>query len=289
MIYFHNTSKQKEFERKGFTIIDLLSDKEVNQLRDYYFLKKEEHTIVKTKMHSTCDTNNLSLIKQTDTLVEKIVLEKIKKHIKSFTPLFASILVKESGEGSETGFHQDPTLVDNHSNYVSANVWIALQDTNTNNGNLSVVEGSHRLSKNMLVATPKHPTIYEKFSDKLALHATELPIKAGQAIVLDNKLIHGATPNFSNTERLAVIYAVKSEESPWCFYYKENESNNVEKFHFDKEAFANLVKNQKPKFGKKVEIFDKDFPQLSYEEFKEILKQNKKNNIFNKFRKWLKI
>jgi hypothetical protein len=289
LIYFKDISKQEEFELHGFTVIDLLNSNEVDKLKEYYFKNKEKHITVKEKMHSTCDTNNLDLIKQTDAFVESVVLGKVRNHIKSFSPLFASVLVKENGEGSETGFHQDPTLVDNDSNYVSANVWIALQDTNTKNGNLCVIKKSHKLTSKMLVVTPKYPTIYEKFREKLSGYSTELPIKAGQAIVLDNKLIHGATANFSDTERLAVIYAIKSEKSPWCFYYNESESNQIEKFHLDKEAFANLIKDKRPMLGKKVETFHYDFPQISYEEFKVFFKQNNKNYILNKLRKWLKI
>lgn len=289
MIYFHNIAKQNQFERDGYTIIDLLSIEKVNELKNFYFQNKAAHLAVKDKMHSTCDTNNLDLILKTDEQIQKLVLPEVEKHLSSFTPLFGSFLVKEAGKGSETGFHQDPTLVDKAA-YVSANIWISLQDTFTKNGNLTVVKGSHRLG-NILVATPKFPTIFEKFRDSIGLYATELPVKAGQAIVLNNKLIHGATPNLTNEERIATIIAVKSEAAAWSFFFMEKESDhkNIEKFTLNKTAFANLVKNKRPELGKFEGLVSHDFPQISFDEFKTFMHKNyQTESPFNKIKRWWK-
>lgn len=289
MIYFQNIAKQNQFEKDGYTIIDLLSIEKVNELKDFYFQNKAAHLAVKDKMHSTCDTNNLDLILKTDEQIQSLVVPEVEKHLSSFTPLFGSFLVKEAGKGSETGLHQDPTLVDKRE-YVSANIWIALQDTFTKNGNLSVVKGSHRLG-DILVVTPKFPTVFENFQDKISAYVTEIPVKKGQAIILNNKLIHGATPNLTKEERIATILAVKSEKAVWSFYFMEKENNhqNIEKFTLNSAAFAHLVKNERPALGKLEGTITHDFPQISFEEFKAFMHENyQSESVVNRLKRWWK-
>lgn len=274
MIYFFDKTLQEKFERDGFVVVDLLNRDEVQQLRDFYFNNKESHLEVLTKMHSTCDTNNLDLILKSDELIKKIYTPKLDKILKSYESLLGGYLVKEIGENSETGFHQDPTLV-NENKYISANVWVALQDTNSVNGNLRVIKGSHRMG-DILVATPAFPTIFESFKDDLVDYATEIPVKAGQAIILDNKLIHGATENLTNEERIAVVMAIKSKAAEWSFYYldPENDQNKVEKFKIDFNSFSKLVKNNRPPEAEFLGFIDHNFVQLSKDEFLKFMKDN---------------
>lgn len=288
LIYFHDITKQQEFERDGYTIIDLLSVEKVDAVKKFYLENKEAHLEVKEKMHSTCDTNNLQLIYQTDEFIQKQILPEVKKHLKSFTPLFGSFLVKEPGNGSETGFHQDPTLV-NKPEYVSANIWIALQDTNRKNGNLKLVRGSHRLG-DILVVTPQFPVIFEKFKGDIGKYASEIPVKEGQAIVLNNKLIHGATPNLTQQERIATILAVKSEAAKFVFHYLEPNSDfdKIEQYELTRDSFAQLIKNKRPENAKFIGHIEHTFPQMEKETFIQFMHENYQTESWiNKLKRWL--
>lgn len=286
MINFSNIENQHQFERDGYTIIDLLEAEEVDALRAFYFENKANHLVVNDKMHSTSDTQNTSLILSVDKKIKKIIVPKLERALTEFDLLIGGFLVKEPGQGSATGFHQDPTLVDSLE-HVSANVWIALQDTNHANGNLSVVKGSHRLG-DMMVVTPIFPTIFRDFEKELKYFTTELPIKAGQAIILNNKLIHGASVNQTKEERLAIVLAIKSKSANWSFHYLDPEHKNskIERFRIDLESFASLKKNNRPENGAFIEYIDFDFPRISFEEFKYFMHDNYGTNaLFPKLKR----
>lgn len=264
MIVFKNKELQRQFERDGFAVADLLSVQEVADLRHLYYDTKSSHLSVTEKMHSTCDTGNLKLVLQVDDKLKSVILPKLDTILESYEPLLGSFLVKETGDGSETGFHQDPTLVEDRQ-FTSGNVWVALQDTNSHNGNLRVIKGSHRMV-DTLIATPNCPVSYGSFRHRLLEFATEIPVKAGQAIFLNHKLIHGATPNHSQEERIAAIIAIKSAAAQWRFLYMDS-NDRVEAYRIDTRSFASLIKNQRPTEAEFLGHIAFDFPQISEEAF----------------------
>ena len=288
MIAFVNIENQRQFEQDGYTVIDLLDANQVEKLRSLYFSTKIAHAVVQEKMHSTSDTHNVDLILQMNEDIQRVVSPVLPKQLKSFDMLIAGFLVKEPGEGSETGFHQDPTLVDSM-DFVSANIWIPLQDTNHENGNLRLVKGSHRLA-DMLVVTPQFPTVHDLFNEKLIEYATEVPVKAGQAIILNNKLIHGASTNQTDEERIAIVMAIKSQAASWSFHYMDPmaEVKQIEQFRIDTLSFASMKKNQRPEHAEFIGYIDFDFPQLSYADFKTFMDKNYgANSLFSRIKRKL--
>lgn len=274
MIQFKLKKLREKFKRDGFVKIDLLNKLEVEQLRNLYFDHKAEHISVDEKMHSTTDTEDLNLILKLDREVKKIVLPRLEEHIQDLDCLLSSFLVKESGENSETGFHQDPTLV--HPNeYVSANVWVALQDTERINGNLLLLKGSHRIV-DCIVVTPDFPPYFKNFRNELIAYATEVPAKAGQTIIFDNKLVHGATPNFSGKERIASVLSIKSKPANWNFFYLQpgERSNKIEQYVIDYQSFAAMKKNGRPEKADFLGHYDYTFPILEFDEFKRFMRKN---------------
>jgi hypothetical protein len=276
MPLFKDKNLQHQFERDGFVVTDLLNAKEVEELRAFYLERQAAHLSVEDKMHSTCDTGKLELILEVDQKLKAVILPKVDLLLESYDVLLGSYLVKEIGDGSETGFHQDPTLVDEQQ-YTSGNVWVALQDTDSQNGNLRVVKGSHRMI-DTLIATPNCPVSYGSFRHRLLEFSTEVPVKAGQAIVLNHKMIHGATANHSNQERIAALIAIKSKAAKWRFLYLEpgNSNDQIEDYRLDAHSFATLIKNQRPTDAEFLGYISHDFPQLTEKEFVRFMQTGKR-------------
>lgn len=266
MIRFKDKEKEKQFYNNGYVVIDILSDDEIAQLKKLYFNHKEKHLSNKETTHSTCDTNNPDLIKYIDKEVAKILLPKAKKVLYDFDYMLSVFLTKEPGSKNTTGFHQDPTLIDKE-NAVSANIWIPLQDVNADNGCLRFIKGSHKFG-NLLVVTPDFPTFYEKFENNLSHFETQVFMKAGQGIVFDNKIIHGATANHLKTERLAIVSVIKSAGCDWVYYYmdKEKGATKIEKYVMDYENYVRYPKGRRPQTKLIGEISHK-FEQASFVQF----------------------
>lgn len=121
--------------------------------------------------------------------------------------MITSSLLGKSGYGKgDLPLHQHFNFMDETKYLPALVVWCPLVDTDESNGNLHVVSGTHRL--------PKFPRAYTE-TEKSDLHysaacwrifndrAEAVPAKAGEAIVMDNSLIHGSPPILSDKTRIA--------------------------------------------------------------------------------------
>ena len=249
MLKLRDKKRERDFARDGFVTFPLLNGEEVKQLRDIYFHYKDRHLTQQGILHSTSDTNDYDLISQINRKITEIMTPAVDRILEDYEPLIAGFLTKEIGDVSATEFHQDPTLVDENE-FVSANVWVALQDTQAANGNLRVVKGSHRL-KPCIRATPDCPMAFRLIKNDLIHFATEVPVSAGEAVLLNHQTIHGATDNHSGCERIAIAMAVKPKRAEWCFYFLEKNAphDQIEKYTIDGDAFARLIKYERPTTG----------------------------------------
>ena len=99
--------------------------------------------------------------------------------------------------------HQDFSFVD-HSVNRCARVWIALVDVDRHNGCLTVLPRSHRLSEH-IAAMGGTGTPYDLHREVLeAEYTLAVPMKAGEAMFFDERMLHGSFPNTSSDRRIAV-------------------------------------------------------------------------------------
>lgn len=268
---FFDKKLESKFKDDGFVVCDVFNKDEIITLRQLYSNNRNAHLVDNGNTHNTCDTKNQELVKHIDESISEILRPRLDSILSSYDFMLSSYMVKEPGKGNITGFHQDPTLID-QKDKISANVWIPLQDTDTSNGCLQFVRGSHRLG-NILVVTPNFPTIFEKFSDQLSYFVSNVPLKAGQGVFFDNRLIHGATPNQSESERIAVVAALKSDKCDWVYYYMDQETKMVEKYHIDYETYTKYPKDIRPDTPL-LDEFKFNFEQISYSDFKSFMLKN---------------
>jgi hypothetical protein len=260
---FKDLALQRQFDRDGYVKIKLLSLEKAKQLYDFYMQRQKDHDVIDSLYHSTTHTNNPDLILEIDNELKTALLPDLKENFLNYEPMMCTYITKQPGEGSETKMHQDPTFVD-ETKYVSANVWVALHDIDHNNGNMFFIKGTHRYIQSMRV-TPSCPTAYDNVMDLLKANITEVPVKAGEAIVINHALMHGATPNLSDQPRVAAVIAIRSEQSDWIFHYWEPGTyiDQIEKYSFDIDTFIHLKKDSRPEKGKLLGHIKWDFPQIS--------------------------
>lgn len=135
------------------------------------------------------------------------------------------VIYKPGTNGQETnagnvGWHQDYGYWRCSSTPNMVTVWIALQDTDLNNGGMMTILGSHKWG-----AVEGSDTFFEQDMSKLkAKFATrdwvEEPciLKAGQASFHHALTFHGSGPNLTNEPRLSVV----AHLMPGHTYYREH-------------------------------------------------------------------
>ena len=267
---FKDNKLEEDFKQNGFLKIPLLDERQVNELVALFDKTRVEHKTLDSLHHTTTDTKKPELILKVDTLIKKIFVPELEKVLINFKPLAACFHIKESGVGSATGMHQDPTFVD-ESEYYSANVWVALNDMNEQNGNLYFIPGSNRIE--CLRITPDSPNYYQPFYDALPDMVIPVPMKKGEAVIFNNATIHGASDNRSKQLRLAATLLICSQPADWLIYYKEKNSVNdkIEKYKIDLNAFISLAENEgRPNRDAMRELVSYDFPEITKEDFLKI-------------------
>lgn len=264
---FKDSELQKQFDINGYVKIKLLSAEKAAVLYSNYLLHEKEHDAIESRYKATTHTNNPDLILEINRQIKSVLISELDKYFQHVEPMMCTYITKQPGEGSETKLHQDPTFVDEEK-YVSANIWVALHDINHQNGNLFFVKGTHRFMSSLRV-TPNCPTAYDKVKDLLSENLTEVSVNAGEAIVINHAVMHGATPNMSQGLRIAAVMAIRSKSSDWIYHYLQpGESyDKIEKYGVSLETFINLQKDGRPAKSNFTGYVNWHFPQIERSEF----------------------
>ena len=112
----------------------------------------------------------------------------------------SSLFAKPAGNGRATPWHQDGEYWPIRP-VATCTVWIAVDDSNTENGCLKVIPGSHKASRLLQHRTNPNPnlTLNQELlsSDFSESKAVNLVLEAGQVSLHDVRMVHGSEPNRS--------------------------------------------------------------------------------------------
>jgi len=212
---------EDELSRRGYVVVDLLDADEVAELRDFYDHRAAQGDLnpegaYNPEFAEFTTMNNRSDFRQV--AYEKVVsvtAAATARHLLDYRPIVANFVNKPT-EGGLVPIHQNMSLVDEEQNR-SVSVWIALVDCDRSNGTIQFVDRSH------LVMRGRRGTwAYQQFAgvddgtiDQL-FHA--VPVRAGQAIVLDDAVVHYSAPNRSDRRRLAIQLVMIPAECPALYF-----------------------------------------------------------------------
>lgn len=130
-----------------------------------------------------------------------------------------SFVSKPAAQNSVRNPHQDPSVFD-ETQHVSISIWIPLSDSDTSNGTLYCLPGSHRMHNHI------RPPDVANFDDEVAAYAlaesVPIQVEAGQMLAIDGAVVHHSPPNRSDRERVATIVAVRPAGSSMSLMRSEH-------------------------------------------------------------------
>ena len=240
---FQSPQLQEQFNRDGFVKLSLLQPAEVDQLRTLFA------ELIGNEVSNT-DYGMYISLEERDPELKALLLEKVSRlvapialpHFAACKPHLGSFLVKAPGVNSFTYPHQDWTFVSTPG-CTSLTLWIALVDTDERNGALGFVRGSHRFFERPNGSpSPGYQTCTQGHEDLLYEYLELVPLRAGEAVAFDNRTIHGAPPNHTAHNRVAVAIGMTPEEAPLCHYYllpqsQPGDTRRIARFAVDQEFF----------------------------------------------------
>ena len=224
---FKNTAQQDFFEKNGYLLLPALNQDDISQLRDLY----SELGIKDEKgygFHVAMDNADKDLVQKMVTKITDVVLPKVQEYLHETQLFTASFVVKEPNPQGVVPPHQDWSFVENEIDHCSVTCWIPLQDVTMDNGCMGVIKGSnhffesHRPSPSPQVETPLKKHMFTIFP---FLELIEM--KAGEALIFNNKTIHASPPNITNETRLAVGLGFTQKEAEIRHYFLKPGTNDT--------------------------------------------------------------
>lgn len=285
---FQSAIQQTEFEKNGFVKVPLLTAKEAEELLTVYHSVAFAHEKINIPYITTSHSNDSALITLVDGVLQKVIAPALSKVLINYKLLFGNYLVKMPVTNSETEPHQDITFVD-ETKFASVNIWVALQDTNQENGCMYFLKGSHNLMPT-LRPTHNYPWVYEKVKEEIKKRSTVYAAKAGEAFIFNHAVVHGSFPNRTKQPRVAAVVAAYSNHAQLLHYYlPEGEQTRVQLYSMTKEAFLHFKKGEPPAKGVFLKEENFDFKQLSKAEFDLLMNiKSKPVSFLNTVTKFLK-
>lgn len=208
---------------KGFAVINLLSQSEITLIREllqlFPFSFRNSHGGQRAKHNSTFWECDVQLRERFHRETTGLFNDRVREFFPDHDILMCHFWEKLPGD-AEVMVHQNWSHVD-ESKHRSYSIWVPLQDTDANNGTLQVVPSSHRAFPFLRGLNMGFPfkEIEREVKDGFMV---PIELKAGQAAIIDDALVHYTGPNNSDRPRLAIQLVVKPMDAQGQFLCRPN-------------------------------------------------------------------
>ncbi len=216
---FAQQEHQDYFQKNGYIKLPALEAEDIQQLVDFLFqsgIKKENDYGFYVGM----DHEDKKLVMAMMEKVEQVAMPKVAKYLHDYQLITASYVIKDPNPKGVVPPHQDWTFVEDESRHCSVTCWIALVDTDMHNGCMGVIKGSNNFFNSVRPSpSPQVPSPLSKHMFSLFPYFQLLPMKAGEALIFDNRTFHASPPNITNIPRLAVGLSFTQKNAELRHYY----------------------------------------------------------------------
>lgn len=228
MVKFRDPAAQAEFEKQGFVVRRLLSDEEVRGARQRLEAAGMGRSFERNDWE---DSYYNSMFEREEGFQRRFRqamgdlfhprLDLLLDHGRYFE---TSLLYKPA-QSRELKLHQHVPLTEKpfaHSIFC----WCPLEDADETSGTLMVVPGSHLMLR--FIRTLKTEEFFMDYRAELTRrHAVPVPLKAGEAILFENSLLHGSYPNHGDSSRPVVLTIVLEQGAVHALYKHEASGETI--------------------------------------------------------------
>ncbi len=270
---FQDAEHQRLFNTQGYVKLQFLDEEQVNYLDKLFDELHPE--LPEEGFFAGSYFSDFEYKKKASDEIVKVFSRSNEKIFKNYTAFGASFLFKMPSDNSDLVLHQDWTIVD-ETQAVAINCWVPLCDTSVENGTLMVLPGAH----NGNFPVHRAPTLNFFFTGKekhVMKHLVPMNAKAGEAVILNQSLVHYSPPNKSGKIRKAITAGIKTKGVPMQFFYKNPaENDSLDVYDMDEDfliKFDNFGKDifEPPVHGVKRGTIPYTLPQPTEEALNEMI------------------
>lgn len=224
-----------DFRRDGFIKAAVVSPVEAISLKDELDairpLAAAPHGTVMggtVDYHCSAMDPNIDYRRQINAIIRARIGDAATAMFDGYRLLYATLYIKQAGLGTFPMHQNWPILSD--LNDTSVTVWMPLVAIDADNGGVCVVPGSHKLAPH--INGPRTPAFYDEQLPSLTARAVRADLLPGEAIIFDDSVIHGSSPNCSATLRPAMqLIYVPTDALP--VFYHDRHDGSFEMIHAD--------------------------------------------------------
>lgn len=236
---------QHEFDQKGYVIVDLLNEEEIDLLRNFF--SQFAH------LHQTPGFSASMLIPDQQyraasyEIISGLLSPKLQQIFKDYDLFTCGFAMKAPNTpDAPMELHQDMTFVD-ETQHTSVNIWCPLVDVNEANGWLGVADGTHCFNPNYREASPfPYPDLLSYIKEHYIHY---LPMQAGQALLFHPRLFHGSPGNSTDELRLITVGTVAPRDARLIYCHRDwrNAPHELELFEVTPEFYTHHMIGTRPK------------------------------------------
>jgi hypothetical protein len=238
---FHDPRLERRFRRDGYVIVPFADPERIRELADVY-----------TSLPSGISEGYYASMHSRDAAYKRAAHQAITERfwpvlgrlLVDHEPVVGAFMVKHPGPDTSVPPHQD-WIVTDESEGLALNCWFPVTPVTDEVGRMSVLPRSHRYLSG-LRGSPGFPTQIESISAEVAQHLLEpMKVEVGEAIIYENRLLHGTPPNLSHDTRIvAYISAVPSGADRRHYFL--NDEGAVECYRVSKDFFVEFNIGDRP-------------------------------------------
>lgn len=211
---FKDPELQRKFEKAGWVKLHLLEPEDIallTRMYQHYFPLPPEG------FFSSSYLDDYTLKKEISDAAAQVIKPRIDQYFQNHRVFGSAFLAKTAGRRSEMPMHQDWSIVDENQ-HVAVNIWTPLQDSDKSNGSLEVLTGSHAFAP--VMRAPTIPFFWEAYTSQMKTALTPLIVKAGEAVVLNQAVVHYSPENTQAGARIAITTGLLNADAPMRFHHQ---------------------------------------------------------------------
>lgn len=235
---FKDEVLQTSFEKNGFVKIPALNQEDIDALLNLH----QELDLKDEKgygFHVGMDNADKNLVSNMVNKIKEVAMPKVEDALTGAQVFTASFVLKEPNPQGVVPPHQDWSFVEDEKKHCSVTCWIPLQDVNMENGCIGVIKGSNRFFTNVRPSpSPQVETPLKRHMYTIFPYLELQEMKAGEALIFDNRIFHASPPNTTDSTRIAVGLGFTQAEAEIRHYYlKPGTEDTLLKYKIDPGFF----------------------------------------------------
>ncbi len=219
---------ENEINKNGFVVLDVMDEALVALFKNEYSFRFSAIDRTPGRFTTLQDADTITK-KEVHQFIVNNIQDALGKYFKDYIIPVSQFYTKKAFTAGDIDLHADSTLLLNHQLEPHYAIWIPLVDVDEQNGCMTVIPKSH-LNQQMFYGG-SFVGRQQEHREWLRQFEIPVPLKAGQALVFDNNLLHNSTANTTSSDRISFTFRMTHFASEYySFINQEATSKTISLF-----------------------------------------------------------